>query len=57
MPMIKAVMNILLFLVFRYSMKSVYQAAKSGNAEKLIHVLGEYCVIDNILMRGCVKEF
>jgi hypothetical protein len=37
-------------------MKSLYQAAKSGNAEKLIHILGEYCVIVNISMRGHVKE-
>jgi hypothetical protein len=43
--------------MFRYSLKSLYQAAKSGNAEKLIHILGEYCVICNVLMSACVKEF
>jgi hypothetical protein len=51
MLMIKAV-TYTLFLVFRYSLKSLYQAAKSGNAEKLMQVLGEYDVIFNIFMRG-----
>jgi hypothetical protein len=27
--------------VFRYSLKSFYQAAKAGNAEKLVQMLGE----------------
>jgi len=35
------VMNILCFFLFRYSLKSLYQAAKSGNAEKLVQVLGK----------------